>query len=49
MICAKKGRIQGAIKEKGSWLIPDDSPKPMDGRVSNGKYIKEKYGCESRS
>ena len=33
----KKGRIQGAIKEKGSWLIPDDSPKPMDGRVSNGK------------
>ena len=30
----KKGRIQGAIKEKGSWLIPDDSPKPMDGRVS---------------
>ena len=31
----KKGRIQGAIKEKGSWLIPDDSPKP------NGKYIKK--------
>ena len=31
----KKGRIQGAIKEKGSWLIPDDSPKPTDGRVSN--------------
>ena len=37
----KKGRIQGAIKEKGSWLIPDDSPKPMDGRVSNGKFIKK--------
>jgi len=37
----KKGRIQGAIKEKGSWLIPDDAPKPMDGRVSNGKYIKK--------
>lgn len=37
----KKGRIQGAIKEKGSWLIPDDSPKPMDGRVANGKYIKK--------
>lgn len=37
----QKGRIQGAIKEKGSWLIPDDSPKPMDGRVSNGKYIKK--------
>ncbi len=37
----KKGRIHGAIKEKGSWLIPEDSPKPMDGRVSNGKYIKK--------
>lgn len=37
----KKGRIQDAIKEKGSWLIPDDTPKPMDGRVSNGKYIKK--------
>ena len=37
----KKGRIQGAIKEKGTWLIPDDSPKPMDGRVSSGKYIKK--------
>lgn len=37
----KKGRIHGAIKEKGSWLIPDDSPKPMDRRVSNGKYIKK--------
>ena len=22
-------------------LIPDDSPKPMDRRVSNGKYIKK--------
>lgn len=29
----KKGRIQGAIKEKESWLIPDDSPKPMDSRI----------------
>ena len=26
----KKGRIQGAIKEKGSWLIPDDSPNLME-------------------
>ena len=37
----KKGRIQGAVKEKGSWSIPDDAPKPTDGRVSNGKYIKK--------
>jgi len=37
----KKGRIQGAIKEKGFWIIPDDAPKPTDGRVSSGKYIKK--------
>lgn len=43
----KKGRIQGAIKEKGSWLIPDDSPKPMDGRVSNGKYIKKNMAAKA--
>ena len=36
----KKGRIMGVIKEKGSWLIPDDALKPVDGRVSSGKYIK---------
>ncbi len=36
----KKGRIIGVIKEKGSWLIPDDALKPVDGRVSSGKYIK---------
>lgn len=40
MICAKR-KNTGCNKRKGSWLIPDDSPKPMDGRVSNGKYIKK--------
>lgn len=36
----KKGKVQGAIKEKGSWKIPDDAKKPIDGRVSSGKYVK---------
>ena len=37
----KKGRIQGAMKENGFWTIPDDAEKPMDGRLSTGKYVKK--------
>ena len=37
----KKGRIQGAVKENGFWTIPDDAEKPMDGRLSTGKYVKK--------
>ena len=39
----KNGRIQGAVKEKRTWLIPDDAEKPLDGRVPRkceGKYIE---------
>lgn len=33
----KNGRIQGAVKEKRTWLIPDDAEKPLDGRISTGE------------
>ena len=36
----KKGKIDGAVKEGKSWMIPDDARKPTDGRVSSRKYIK---------
>ncbi len=36
----KKGKIKGAIKDKGFWQIPDDVEKPVDGRISTGKYAK---------
>lgn len=36
-----KGKIPGAIKVKKSWQIPDDAQKPVDGRISSGKYIKK--------
>ena len=45
----KKGRIQGATKEKGAWVIPDDAEKPMDGRVSTGKYVKKASRTELKS
>ena len=37
----KKGKIQGVIKEKGIWRIPDNTEKPADGRVTSGKYMKK--------
>lgn len=40
-VMCKNGRIEGAIKEKGSWLIPEDAEKPIDGRISTGKYVKK--------
>ena len=45
----KKGKIQGAIKEKGAWVIPDDAEKPMDGRISTGKYVKKTSNTELKS
>ena len=37
-----KGRILGAIKVGRQWQIPDNAEKPIDGRVSSGKYSKKK-------
>ena len=37
-----KGKIPGAIKEGRKWLIPDDAVRPVDKRVSSGKYVKKK-------
>lgn len=45
----KKGKVEGAIKIKGIWQIPDDAQKPVDGRVSSGKYIKKVMFKEKKS
>ena len=45
----KNGRIQGAVKEKRTWLIPDDAEKPLDGRISTGKYSRKKTGKEKNT
>ena len=37
-----KGKIPGAMKEGRKWLIPDDAVRPVDKRVSSGKYAKKK-------
>ena len=34
------GRILGAVKMAGVWLIPKDADKPIDGRTKQGKALK---------
>lgn len=36
------GRIKGATKIAGVWLLPESAEKPLDARIKSGKYIKEK-------
>ena len=38
-VMCKMGKIQGVIKEKGIWLIPDDAVKPVDRRISERKHV----------
>ena len=45
----KAGRIPGAIKIGKSWGIPDNAEKPMDGRISTGKYVKKNTNAEVKS
>lgn len=45
----KKGKVQGAYKEKGVWMIPDDVSKPMDGRISSGRYVKQRQDRELKA
>jgi hypothetical protein len=45
----KSGKISGAVKNGRSWQIPDDAEKPIDGRVSSGKYIKKSMSKEKKS
>lgn len=34
------GRIPGAVKMAGIWLIPKNAQKPIDGRTKQGKEKK---------
>ena len=43
-----EGKIPGAQKVGKSWAIPDDAKKPVDGRVSSGKYVKKRDNEEKK-
>ena len=34
------GRISGAVKMAGVWLLPKNAEKPIDGRTKQGKELK---------
>ena len=34
-----EGRIPGAVKMAGVWLIPKNAEKPIDGRTKQGKGL----------
>lgn len=34
------GRIPGAVKMAGVWLLPKDAVKPVDGRTKEGRAQK---------
>ena len=36
----KEGKIEGAVKQGKTWLIPANMDKPEDGRVKTGQYKK---------
>lgn len=35
-----EGRIPGAVKMAGVWLIPKTAEKPIDGRTKQGRLLK---------
>lgn len=37
---ALMGRIPGAVKMAGVWLIPKTAEKPIDGRTRQGKELR---------
>ena len=34
------GRIPGAVKMAGVWLLPKTAEKPLDGRTKQGKELR---------
>ncbi len=34
------GRIPGAVKMAGVWLLPKTAEKPLDGRTKQGRLLK---------
>lgn len=38
-VLCNEGRILGAKKIAGAWLLPKDTKKPADARIKSGKYM----------
>lgn len=38
-VLCEQGRIEGATKVAGVWILPPDCKKPSDARIKSGKYV----------
>jgi hypothetical protein len=45
----KKGKIDGAIKVGRMWQISDDATKPVDGRITSRKYVRQSAGVTGKT
>lgn len=43
ILCAN-GKVEGAQKLGNIWVVPKDTPKPIDGRTKMAKQQKDKKG-----
>lgn len=48
-VLCNEGRIDGAKKIAGSWLLPKDAQKPKDARIKSGKYKDWRNKSEMKS
>lgn len=44
-----KGKLIGAVKTGRTWRVPDQAVKPVDKRISSGKYCKNKMDLAKKS
>ena len=48
-VLCNEGRIVGAKKMAGVWLLPKDAEKPTDARIKSGKYTDWRNKAEMAS
>jgi hypothetical protein len=48
-VLCNEGRIEGAKKIAGAWLLPKDAEKPKDARVKSGKYTDWRNKSDMKS
>lgn len=48
-VLCNEGRIEGARKIAGVWLLPSDAEKPQDARIKSGKYTDWRNKADMKS
>ena len=48
-VLCEQGRIEGATKVAGVWILPPDCKKPSDARIKSGKYVNWRNSVDMTS